>query len=133
MYTFFLVLIILVAILLSVVILLQSGKGGGLASTFGGASSSQDSLMGGRQAASLLTKLSWAGGAVFLGLALVLSVLSARSGGPRESILGSDGTGGPPSSPTSVLESEAGGGQDAGTAGGGQQGLPVTTGDTAGR
>lgn len=131
MYTFFLILIILVAVLLSVVILLQSGKGGGLASTFGGASSSQDSLVGGRQAASLLTKLSWAGGGLFLALALVLSVLSARSGGPRESILGDQGTGGAPSSPTSVLESEASGGQEPGQ-GAGQGGLPVTTGDTTG-
>lgn len=128
MYTLFLALIILVAILLSVVILLQSGKGGGLASTFGGASSSQDSLVGGRQAANLLTRLSWAGGAVFLGLALVLSVLSARSEGQRESILGGEGTGGPPSSPTSVLESEASGGEG----GGAEQGLPVPAGDTSG-
>ena len=128
MYTFFLVLIILVAILLSVVILLQSGKGGGLASTFGGASSSTDSFMGGRQAASLLGKLSWAGGAVFLGLALILSILSARSGGQQESILGQDAGGNVPSSPTSVLESEGTGGGG----GPGSQGLPVTTGDTTG-
>lgn len=117
MYTFFLAIIILVAIVLSVVILLQSGKGGGLASTFGGASSSTDSLMGGRQTASFLTKASWVGGAAFLALALVLSVLSARSSGPEESILGQDAGQDVPSSPTSVLESEP---------------PPVSTGDTTG-
>lgn len=123
MYTFFIVLIILVAVILSVVILLQSGKGGGLAATFGGASSSTDSFIGGRQAANLLTKLSWIGGGLFLALALVLSVLSARQSGPGESILQQETQSQLPSSPSSVLESEARQGQqEAGQPADAQQG-----------
>ncbi|MHB1169948.1 MAG: preprotein translocase subunit SecG [Longimicrobiales bacterium] len=78
MYTFLLILLILDGLLLTVVILLQSGKGGGLAA-MGGAGTSTDSVIGGRQAATLLTKASWIGGAAFLGLALVLSILSSRA------------------------------------------------------
>jgi len=77
-YTFLLILLILDGLLLTVVILLQSGKGGGLAA-MGGAGTSTDSVIGGRQAATLLTKASWIGGAAFLALALVLSILSSRA------------------------------------------------------
>ena len=111
MYTVLVVLISLLAVLLCVIILLQSGKGGGLAATFGGASSSTDSFMGGRQAATVLTKATWVGGGVFLFLGLVLAVLSSQQGQPSESIL-RDGMGPSnqvPQSPSSVLESEAGG------------------------
>lgn len=108
MYTFLVILISLLAVLLIVIILLQSGKGGGLAATFGGASSSTESFMGGRQAANVLTRLTWAGGGVFLFLALVLAVLSSRAGSAPESIL-QEGLGPAtqvPEAPTSVLESE---------------------------
>lgn len=123
MFTFLLVLMTLLAILLIVIILLQAGKGGGLASTFGGASSSTDSFMGSRQTATLLTKLTWAGGGAFLFLGLVLSVMSAgQAGGSSESILrGEFGApvGGQQGAPTSVLESERSGqsGEDGGTGG----------------
>ena len=70
-------------------VLLQSGKGGGLAAEFGGTSSSSESFLGGRQAASLLTRASWVTGGVFLGLSLILTILSART-----------------LAPTSVLESQ---------------------------
>lgn len=108
MFTLLLVLIILLAVLLCVVVLLQAGKGGGLAATFGGASSSTDSFMGGRQAANLLTRLTWVGGGLFLFLSLVLAVLSARGTAAPESIL-RDGLGPTqqvPSQPTSLLEAE---------------------------
>ncbi len=82
MYTLLLTLLILDALLLSVVILLQAGKGGGLAASFGGASSSSDSFMGTRQAGNLLTKLSWWCGGIFLFLAFVLQLMSARSAVP---------------------------------------------------
>lgn len=123
MYTFLLVLMTLLAILLIVIILLQAGKGGGLASTFGGASSSTDSFMGSRQTATLLTKLTWTGGGVFLFLGLVLSVMSAgRTAGPSESILrgqfGGPGAG-QQGAPTSVLESERGGETPSGAESGG--------------
>jgi preprotein translocase subunit SecG len=105
MFTLLVVLISLVALFLIGVILLQSGKGGGLAAEFGGASSSTDSIMGGRQAATVLTRATWIGGGVFLGLALLLAILSARTSGPAESILRSEFQS-PGAAPASVLESE---------------------------
>lgn len=82
MYTLLLTILILDALLLGVVILLQAGKGGGLAASFGGASSSADSIMGTRQAGNLLTKLSWWCGGIFLVLAFILQLMSARSAVP---------------------------------------------------
>jgi preprotein translocase subunit SecG len=74
-----LTLLILDGILLMVVVLLQAGKGGGLAAMGGGGGGAgTDSFMGGRQAATVLTKSTWITGAVFLALALVLSILSSR-------------------------------------------------------
>ncbi len=82
-YGFVLMLLVLDALILCLVVLLQSGKGGGLAAEFGGASSSTDTFLGGRQAATLLTKASWTTGALFMGLALILAILSARNRAPR--------------------------------------------------
>jgi len=84
-YGFLLALLILDGLLLSVIVLLQAGKGGGLAA-MGGASAGTDSLIGGRQAATLLTKSTWVTGGLFLLLALTLSVLSSRAQRP-ESVL----------------------------------------------
>ena len=123
MFTFLLVLMTLLAVLLIVIILLQAGKGGGLASTFGGASSSTDSFMGSRQTATLLTKLTWAGGGAFLFLGLVLSVMSAgQTGGTGDSILRGEFGGpgaGQQGAPTSVLESERSGETGGGDGNGG--------------
>lgn len=83
MFGILLALLILDGILLSIVVLLQAGKGGGLAA-MGGAGT--DTFIGGRQAATILTKASWIGGAIFMTLALVLSILSTRAQRP-ESIL----------------------------------------------
>ena len=80
MFTLLLILLLLDGLLLGVVVLLQSGKGGGLASMGGGAGT--DTLIGGRQAATILTKASWVCGGLFMALALVLSVLSTRSAAP---------------------------------------------------
>lgn len=79
MYTFLLILLILVSVVLITAILMQSGKGGGLAASFGGTSSSSNSFLGTRQAGNLLTRVSWWGGGIFLGLAFVLQLLSVRS------------------------------------------------------
>ena len=68
LYTFLLVLLVIDCFVLMLAILLQSGKGTGLAASFGGASSSPDALIGIRQAGNLLTKISWWGGGIFLGL-----------------------------------------------------------------
>jgi preprotein translocase subunit SecG len=72
--------LILDGLLLAIVVLLQSGKGGGLASMGGGAGT--DTLIGGRQAATILTKASWTCGGLFMALALMLSVVSSRRAAP---------------------------------------------------
>jgi preprotein translocase subunit SecG len=72
MFAFLLTLLILDALLLSVVVLLQAGQGGGLAS-LGGATT--DTVLGGRQAVTILTKLSWWCGGIFLALSLLLSIV----------------------------------------------------------
>ena len=82
MYTFLLVLLILVSIVLIAAVLMQAGKGGGLAASFGGASSSTNAFIGTRQAGNLLTRVSWWGGGIFLSLAFVLQILSARASVP---------------------------------------------------
>lgn len=81
MYTFLLVILIIDAIVLTVVVLLQAGQGGGLAAMGGGAST--ETFFGGRQAVTILTKLSWWCGGIFLGLSLILAGLSTRTGQPR--------------------------------------------------
>jgi preprotein translocase subunit SecG len=71
------------SVLLIAVVLLQSGKGGGLAASFGGVTSSADAILGTRQAGNLLTKASWWFGGLFLGLAFLLSIASAKRSAPR--------------------------------------------------
>jgi preprotein translocase subunit SecG len=82
-FGFLLTLVILDGLLLTVVILLQSGKGDGLAAMGGSGSSMADGFLGGRQAATLLTKTTWVTGGIFLGLLLMLSVLSSRARAPQ--------------------------------------------------
>jgi preprotein translocase subunit SecG len=81
MFYFFLAIEILVCIILVVAVLLQAGTGGGLAAMGGGAST--DTFLGGRQAATILTKSSWWLGGLFLGIALILAGLSTRTSQPR--------------------------------------------------
>jgi preprotein translocase subunit SecG len=106
MYTFLLVLLVIDSIVLIAAILLQSGKGTGLAASFGGVSSSADSLLGTRQAGNLLTKASWWGGGIFLFLAFVLSLSTARSRAPK-SVLDDAFT--QPTAPASAPAPTAGG------------------------
>ena len=80
MFGLLLALLLIDGILLGVVVLLQSGKGGGLASMGGGAGT--DTLIGGRQAATILTKASWVTGGLFMVFALMLSILSSRQARP---------------------------------------------------
>ena len=70
MFAFLLTLLIIDGLLLSVVVLLQAGQGGGLASLGG---SGTDTVLGGRQAVTILTKLTWWCGGIFLLLSLGLS------------------------------------------------------------
>jgi len=63
-------------------ILLQAGTGGGLAS-LGGGGGTDSTVMGGRQAVTLLTRVTWWGSGIFLSLSLILSLMSAGGTGPR--------------------------------------------------
>jgi preprotein translocase subunit SecG len=83
LYTLLMVLLTIDSIVLIIAVLLQSGQGQGLAATFGGVSSSASSLFGTRQTGNLLTKASWWCGGLFLFLAFLLSLASARSRAPR--------------------------------------------------
>lgn len=147
MFGLLLTLLILDGLLMIVVVLLQSGKGGGLAAMGGGGPSmGTDSLIGGRQAVTLLTKSTWVMGALFLVLALLLSIMSSRGGQAPDSVLQGEfqTTPAAPAQPEPILpglgEGETGaqptgeqptgageGAADAGTAGQG-----AATGDAAG-
>jgi preprotein translocase subunit SecG len=83
LYTFLLTLLVIDCFVVMLAILLQSGKGGGMAASFGGASSSPDALIGIRQAGNILTKISWWGGGIFLGLCFILQIMSTHSSAPR--------------------------------------------------
>ena len=85
MYGILLAIMVLDGVFLAVVILLQSGKGGGLAAVGGGAAMTEG-ILGGRQAATVLTRATWISGAAFMLLALVLSILSSRARVPESVI-----------------------------------------------
>jgi preprotein translocase subunit SecG len=82
MYNFLVVLLVLNSLVLIAAVLLQSGKGGGLSANFGGASSSPDSFVGTRQAATLLTRITWWCGGIFLVIAYVLQIMGTRASVP---------------------------------------------------
>lgn len=115
MYRFFLTLLILDALALLLVVLLQSGKGAGLAAEFGGTSSSSESFLGGRQAATLLTRASWVTGGLFLGLALILAILSTRTFAPASVLEDQFSPATTQEVPTSILQREQEGEAAAGT------------------
>lgn len=87
MYGFLLSILVLDGLALMVVILLQSGKGDGLAA-MGGGGGGTDMFMGGRQAATFLTKATWVAGGLFLALSVALAVLSSRQEGPSSVLQG---------------------------------------------
>src|SRR5881296_3893390 len=74
MYGIFVGILLLDALILATAVLLQAGQGGGLASMGGGAGT--ETIMGGRQATTLLTKVTWWTAGIFLFLALVLTFMS---------------------------------------------------------
>ena len=86
MYGFLLALLVLDGLFLGIVILLQSGKGGGLAAMGGGAAATEG-ILGGRQATTVLTRATWIAGGTFMGLALVLSIMSSRAQQPQSILL----------------------------------------------
>ena len=65
------------SLILTAAVLLQAGQGGGLASLGGGAGT--ETIMGGRQATTLLTKVTWWTAGTFLFLALVLTFISQQA------------------------------------------------------
>jgi preprotein translocase subunit SecG len=110
---YFLLFVLLInGVFLGVIVLLQSGKGGGLASMGGGTGS--DTLIGGRQAATLLTKATWVSGGLFLFLSLVLSVLSTRQQAAAPLLRGEFQQA--PAAPGSVLPGQSAPGATQGTA-----------------
>ncbi len=80
------VILLLDAVILTIAVLLQAGQGGGLASLGGG--SGTEMFMGGRQATTLLHKITWWTAGIFMFLALILAVMSAHSGAPRSVLEG---------------------------------------------
>ena len=88
MYGLLLALLILDGLVLIVVVLLQAGKGGGLASMGGGVTATEG-ILGGRQAATFLTRTTWTTGGIFMALSLVLAIMSSRAAQPT-SILQQD-------------------------------------------
>jgi preprotein translocase subunit SecG len=84
MYGILVGILILDSLILAVAVLLQAGQGGGLATLGGGAGT--ETVMGGRQATTLLTKVTWWTAGIFLFLALILSFMS-QSGTQVRSIL----------------------------------------------
>ena len=86
MYGFFLAVLVLDGLFLAVVILLQSGKGGGLAAVGGSGGTMTEGVLGGRQATTVLTRATWTAGAIFMVMALVLSIMSSRARLPESVI-----------------------------------------------
>ncbi len=78
--------------------LLQAGQGGGLATMGGGAGT--ETIMGGRQATTLLTKVTWWTAGIFLFLALVLTFMSAGGSTQVRSVLEGQGQAPTPIAPT---------------------------------
>ena len=86
MYAFLVVILILDSLILATAVLLQAGQGGGLATMGGGAGT--ETIMGGRQATTLLTKVTWWTAGIFLFVALVLTFMSQQSGQVRSVLEG---------------------------------------------
>ena len=74
MYGILVGILILDSLILAVAVLLQAGQGGGLATMGGGAGT--ETIMGGRQATTLLTKVTWWTAGIFLFLSLVLTFMT---------------------------------------------------------
>jgi preprotein translocase subunit SecG len=86
LYNILLAFLLIDSFIIAVAVLLQAGQGGGLASLGGG--SGTEVFMGGRQATTLLTKITWTCAGVFLFLSLWLAILSSQSAAPRSVLEG---------------------------------------------
>jgi preprotein translocase subunit SecG len=79
------VIFVIVCLFLIGVVLLQTGKSADLAGAFGGQGS--QTAFGPRGAANLLTKLTAYAAGVFMILAIALTIVLSRTGGPDHSVL----------------------------------------------
>lgn len=87
MFYFVLAIHIIVSLMLVGIILLQQGSSADLAGAFGGQGS--QTAFGPRKAASLLTKLTAWGAAIFMITSLTLTVMLSRSSGEHSVLSGS--------------------------------------------
>ena len=76
MYTVLKFILLFDALILATAVLLQAGQGGG-AAALGGAAG-PETIMGGRQATTLLTKVTWWTAGIFLFIALILTFMSQQ-------------------------------------------------------
>ncbi len=86
MYSVLVGILIIDSLVLATAVLLQAGQGGGLASLGGGAGT--ETIMGGRQATTLLTKVTWWAAGIFMFLALVLTFMSQQGSQVRSVLEG---------------------------------------------
>ena len=77
MIVFLIVLHTIVSVLLISVVLMQASQGGGLSGTFGGQAAS--SILGGQSAGNVLSKITTWLAIIFIGLAILISILSGPS------------------------------------------------------
>jgi preprotein translocase subunit SecG len=98
MYGILVGILILDSIILGVAVLLQAGQGGGLATLGGGAGT--ETIMGGRQATTLLTKVTWWTAGIFLSLSLILTFMSTGGSGQVRPLLEGQGQAPTPVAPT---------------------------------
>src|SRR5437588_11538672 len=89
MYGILVGILILDSLILATAVLLQAGQGGGLATLGGGAGT--ETIMGGRQATTLLTKVTWWTAGIFLSLALMLTFMSQSGTQVRSVLQGQEG------------------------------------------
>ena len=85
MIIFLIVLHTIVSILLISVVLMQASQGGGLSGTFGGQAAS--SILGGQGAGNVLSKVTAWLAVVFIGLAILISILSGPSSDTNSSLV----------------------------------------------
>src|SRR6266576_870565 len=98
MYGILVGILILDSLILATAVLLQAGQGGGLATMGGGAGT--ETIMGGRQATTLLTKVTWWTAGIFLFLSLILTFMSAGNGTQVRPLLEGPGQAPTPVAPT---------------------------------
>ena len=85
MIVFLIVLHTIVSVLLISVVLMQASQGGGLSGTFGGQAAS--SILGGQSAGNVLSKVTTWLAIIFIGLAILISILSGPSSETSSSLV----------------------------------------------